>query len=145
MSRGPRRAAASAVLLVLVGLGIARLADATVSRDTPVDERLDLSVVVRATTVDEPAQAVDELTAALVAVCRTDVGAELAGFSRLDADEFRFVLSPTLDESDRDQLHGCLEDARVQHLQLDVLAMRTVRSARDSEGRDPKAPNVSVS
>lgn len=62
---------------------------------------------------------------ALVDVCRLEVYADLITTDRLDADEFLLMLSP-LNDSDCRQLHGCLEDTRVQHLQLDVLRMETV-------------------
>lgn len=110
----------------MLAVGILVLRDATMSRETPVDERRDLAVQVRAQVVDEPPGVLPGMVRALLDVCRLEVDADLVVFDSVDADEFRFVLSPTLNESDRRQLHGCLEDARIQHLQLDVLRMETV-------------------
>lgn len=123
--RGGRGVVLGVVVLVLA-LGVVVLRETTMSRSTPVDERLDLAVEVRAFVVREPPGAIESTTRALVDLCRLEVNADLVTAARLAADEFRFVLSPTLNKSGRRQLHGCLEDARVQHLQLDVLHMQTV-------------------
>ncbi|MDP9072435.1 MAG: hypothetical protein M3N68_14350 [Actinomycetota bacterium] len=66
------------------------------------------------------------MTRALFMACRLQVTVDLVeqAFERVSPSAFRFVVQPALNESDRRQLHGCLEDARLEHLQLDVLAMR---------------------
>lgn len=69
-----------------------------------------------------------DLTEALVQTCRARVGTKLApdGLAQTGPDRFRFTLVPGLDEFNRREMHGCLEDARMQHLQLDVLRLETV-------------------
>lgn len=117
------------IAAMLVAAGIFVLRDAVGSRTTPVDERRDLAVQVRAHVGREPSGLVDDMAAALMGVCRLEVNRALVAVSRIDADEFRFVLRPTLNESDRRQLHGCLEDSRIQHLQLDVLRVESIDRA----------------
>lgn len=131
-----RRPLAILAVLAVLGAGIVLLRAATMARDTPVDPRRDLVVVLRAHVVREPPGAIAPMTRALVDVCRLGVDTQLVddGYRRRDADEFRFVLRPALDHSDRRRLHGCLEDARVEHLQLDVLRLQTVTR--------PTAPRV---
>lgn len=121
-----RSGLALVAVLAVLAAGIVLLRAATMTRHTPVDPRLELAAVVRADVVREPRTALAPMTRALVDVCRLAVDAALVDLGRLDRDEFRLVLRPTLDESDRRRLHGCLEDARIEHLQLDVLEMRTV-------------------
>lgn len=126
MTQMLRRGVVPGLVVLVLAVGILMLRDATMSRETPVDEQRDLAVQVRAHVLDEPPGVITGMVRALVDVCRLEVYTKLVAADRLDADEFRFVLSPTLNDSDRRQLHGCLEDARVQHLQLDVLRMETV-------------------
>jgi hypothetical protein len=126
MTQMLRRGVVPGLVMLVLAAGILMLRDATMSRATPVDEQRDLAVQVRAHVTDEPPEVVPGMVRALVDLCRLQVYTDLVAADRLDADEFRFVLSPTLNDSDRRQLHGCLEDARVQHLQLDVLRMTTM-------------------
>jgi hypothetical protein len=130
MSTQTRRWLVLGTVAVAVAVGIIVLRDTIGSRETPVDERLDLAVELRAAIIDEAPEAIEDMTHGLMGVCRLEIDADLVGAHRLDADEFRFVLSPTLNETDRRQLHGCLEDARVQHLQVDVLDMAEQPSTR---------------
>lgn len=122
-----RQPLAIVVVLAVLGAAIVVVRAATMARETPVDPRLELAVVLRAHAVREPPGAIEPMTRALVEVCRLGVDTQLvdAGYRRLDPDEFRFVLRPALNDSDRRRLHGCLEDARVEHLQLDVLRLHT--------------------
>lgn len=114
------------VLLGVVAFGVQRLALATMSRDVPTDPGSRTEVVVEADAVREPHYGLLEMTRALFMACRLQVTVDLVeqAFERVSPSAFRFVVQPALNESDRRQLHGCLEDARLEHLQLDVLAMR---------------------
>jgi len=65
------------------------------------------------------------LARAQIALCRTevhDVTTDPEVIHELPA-TFAFRLHPALDEADRRQLHGCLEDARIDHLQMSVVRM----------------------
>lgn len=124
------RIVAVVVLLGVVAIGVQRLALATMSRDTPTDPRSRSEIVVRAVAVREPEYGLLEMTRALLLACRLQVTVDLVEreFEQVSNDTFRFMVQPSLNESDRRQLHGCLEDARLEHLQLDVVAMRRVLS-----------------
>ena len=87
-------------------------------------------IVVSAETRNpNPAATTAELTKALLDICRLEVTAEPAGpMVELAPGRYRFVLEPALDEFDERQLHGCLEDARQNHLQVDVRSLRRITS-----------------
>lgn len=121
-----RRGVLLIAVLVVSGFAIDALADATMSRETPVDPSSHLEVVIEARVVREPNMSLHDVLYALVTTCRTQVDARAddAGLVEIDDDRFRIVITPAVNESDRRQLHGCIEDARVQHLQAEVLSMR---------------------
>ncbi len=129
------------VLVGVVALGVQRLALATMSRDVATEPSSRTEVVVRAAAVREPHYGLLEMTRALFLACRLQVTVDLVerAFERLSPATFRFVVQPALNESDRRQLHGCLEDARLEHLQLDVVAMRQL------EPPQQQAPSASSS
>ena len=120
-------------LLVAAVVGIYALRSATMSRDTPPGVGSSLAVVLRAYTVREPESATEQYARTLVRTCRLQVDSTLVeeGFLDVGSDVFRFVLRPALHPSDRRELHGCLEDARIEHLQADVLSIQEY---------DPDAP-----
>ncbi len=120
------RVAVGVVLVVAAGAGIWFLRAETMARNTPDEFGSALAVIVRAEVRREPESATLEMARALVNTCRLQVDSTLVQplFRQVDDDTFRFVLEPDLIESDRRQLRGCLQDARLQHLQLDVLDMR---------------------
>jgi hypothetical protein len=47
-------------------------------------------------------------------------------FTDLGEGRYRFHLDPSLDDADRRQLRGCLEDARVDHFLAEVESLRDV-------------------
>jgi hypothetical protein len=76
------------------------------------------------------------LARAQIALCRTEVHDETREPDVVHSLPwtFTFRLRPALDESDRRQLHGCLEDARVDHLQLQVVSMEDGDGDGDGDG-----------
>lgn len=120
-----RRVVVWMAFLLVTGSAIPMLAEATMSKKSPVPRGSRLEVVLNAETSHEPKNTAAEMARTLFAGCRLQVPARVAesGFEELGGNRFRFVLEPTLNDSDRRQLHGCLEDARLQHLQADVLSM----------------------
>ncbi len=124
-----RSALAWLAVLLVAGVGIPVLAEATMSRRTPVDPDSAMEVVLRVRISHEPENSAIEMARTLFAGCRLQVPATVdeTGFKRLGSDRFRFVITPGLNQSDRRQLHGCLEDARLQHVQANVLHMREIR------------------
>jgi hypothetical protein len=71
----------------------------------------------------ERGQTLDEMVAALVLTCRLEVSSDLVGeVVAVGEDRFRAVLSPALDETNRRQFRGCVEDWTVDQLQTDELS-----------------------
>jgi hypothetical protein len=119
---------ATAVSIVVVIIGVVVLREQTMTRHEPGVAGTATEVVVSATTRNaEPTTTNAELTAALVSICRVEVEAEpVSDLERVPAEDhrYRLVLAPALDEFDQRQLHGCLEDAAISHLQVKVVALR---------------------
>lgn len=113
---------AVAVAVVALAGGIYALRAATMSTHTASPPGSRTEVVLDVSIRDaEPAADRDEMAEALVLGCRLEVSAELVGGVRhLGTNRYEFSLTPALDESDRRQLHGCLEDLRIDHLQAGV-------------------------
>lgn len=100
--------------------------DATITREEPVDPETALDVELRIHTRSDTDP--EELADILFSLCQLEVDASTTeGPVPQGDDVFSFRLSPTLDESDRRQLEGCLEDARVDHVQGDLVSLRDVR------------------
>ncbi len=123
-----RRLLPPVLLVVLTGLAVITLAEFTMSRDQGVDRGSRMAVTVEARTRGETFFTRLEMTRALFLSCRLEVDARLVSdaMTILGTESFRFVIRPALNESDRRQLHGCLEDARIDQLQLDVLEMEPI-------------------
>ena len=122
------------VAAVVVVVGVVLLREQTMTRHQPGVPGTATEVIVSAATRNaEPASTVTELTRALVSTCRLEVDAEpISELERLSSKDrrYRLVLAPALDEFDERQLHGCLEDARINHLQLKVTRLRAISSGR---------------
>lgn len=125
----PVRVVTGLVLLAVLGAGVWQLRSATMSTHAPVDPGSQLAVTVDAESrMSETGQSLREMVTAKVAMCRLEVRtADPVGPAEAGEDgRFRFVLQPTLDDTDRVQFRGCLEDWNVDHLVLDVVEMRDV-------------------
>jgi hypothetical protein len=125
----PLRVVVALVVLALLGGGVWQLRSATMSTHVAVDPATRLAVTLDAEShMSETGQSLREMVTAKVAMCRLEVRtADLVGPPDASADgRFRFVLQPTLDDTDRVQFRGCLEDWNVDHLLLDVVEMSDV-------------------
>ena len=122
------------VAAVVVVVGVVLLREQTMTRHQPgVPGTATEVIVTAASRNNEPASTVTELTQALVSTCRLEVDAEpVSDLERLSREDhrYRLVLAPALDEFDERQLHGCLEDARINHLQVKVTQLRGISSGR---------------
>lgn len=129
------RGVAGAVVAAALVAGVLVLRERTMTRHEPGVPGTATEVVVHAATRNAgPGVSTTELTRALMLTCRLEVEAEPVGnLERVAVDDhrYRLVLAPALDEFDERQLHGCLEDATMNYLQLEVLRLRQV---------DPAAP-----
>ncbi len=127
------RTTAVRLSLGAVGLGTAVVAvlalrEATLSTHEPVapSSRIELVVAARAKG-GEPTQSLAEMTEAQLLACRLEVNSDLARpLEETDPGRFSAVLSPSLDDTDRRQFRGCLENWMVDHLQLDVIRLTEI-------------------
>ncbi len=116
--------------LVLGGGGLAvgfvsvlALREATLSTHEEVPRQSTTEVRFEAATRGgERGQSLPEMVQALVQMCRLEVSSDLAGpVEALDDGYYRAVLRPALDQTNRRQFRGCVEDWTVDHLQTDEL------------------------
>lgn len=126
----PGHVALGAIGLTAGVLGVGSLREATLSTHHAVPPGSQLVVVVQAETKGpEPHQTLPEMVEAQLVMCRLEVESDIAApIDELGDDTFRAVLSPSMDETNRRQFRGCLEDYRVDHFRMDVLALGDVGS-----------------
>lgn len=108
-----------------VGVMIPVVAEATMSKPTPVPPESRMEIVLQADVSHETYNSKVEMVRSLFSACRLQVPTDpQEGRFEQVRDRFRFVIQPALNESDRRQFRGCLEDLKLQHLEVDVLWMR---------------------
>lgn len=123
------------IRLVLGAVGLAvgvvavlALREATLSTHEEVDARETELVVSGERRGGEKSQTLSEMVEAQVSTCRLEVDSDLVRpLERLDDGRYRAVLAPALDETNRKQIRGCLQDWIVDHLQIDVEELTNVR------------------
>jgi hypothetical protein len=121
------------IALGVVGLGIGvvgvlALREATLSTHEAVDARETRLVLSGKTKGGEERQTLSEMVEAQVLACRLEVESDLARpIERLGDGRFRAILVPALDDSNKRQFRGCLEDWVIDHVQLDVEALDQIR------------------
>ncbi len=121
------------VVAAVVGLAIGfaavfALREATLSTHQPVpaDSRV-ASVIDVDTRNRERDQSPAEMVEALFAVCRLEVSSDLVGAPREVAPgRFEAVLEPALDETNRRQFRGCVEDWTLDSLRAHVRSIEAV-------------------
>ena len=122
-----KRLLLSLVGLLALGWGVVQLAEATMTRHEAVPAESRMAVEVAAHTKGHTLFSRLQMTRSLFMACRLQTNTAVLGeeFEVLQ-DSFRFVIQPALDDSDRRQLHGCLEDARIDQLQVEVVSIDQV-------------------
>jgi hypothetical protein len=124
----PAAAALGAVGVAAGVVGVGALREATLSTHHPVPEGS--RVVSAEARGAEPGQALVELVDAQVRQCRLEVTSDVVGGAEpLGPGRFRFVLAPAMDETNRRQFRGCLEDWTADHVLLDVEALDDIDPA----------------
>lgn len=121
------------ILLGLVGLGIGIVAvlalrEATLSTHQEVTGTGTELIVSAKTKGGEKSQRLPEMVEAQLLTCRLEVTADLdeGRIERLDRKHFRAVLDTALDDTNRRQFRGCVEDFMIDHLQLDVVELTPI-------------------
>lgn len=113
------------LLLGVLAVGVLAMRDATLSTHQPVAADSELAVVIHARKHrGESTQSVAEMAEAVTLLCRLEVNTDPTGaIEDIGDHDFRFVLRPSLDSTDRRQFRGCLEDWGIDHIQLDVVSL----------------------
>jgi hypothetical protein len=120
------------ILLGIVGLalgivGVLALREATLSTHQEVAGSGTELIASAKTKGGEKSQRLPEMVEAQLLACRLEVTSDLAGpIERLGDNRFRAVLDTTLDDTNRRQFRGCIEDWIVDHLQMGVIELRTL-------------------
>lgn len=121
------------ILLGVVGLGIGVVAvlllrEATLSTHESVDARQTALLLSARTKGGEENQTLSEMVEAQVLTCRLEVESDLAApIERLGEGRYRAVLEPALDDTNKRQFRGCLEDWIIDHVQVDVEQFANIR------------------
>jgi hypothetical protein len=121
------------IILGVIGLGVGivgvlALREATLSTHEPVRGRGMELVVSADTKSGEKGQTLSEMVEAQLLACRLEINSDLDGpIERLGDGRFRATLVPALDETNRKQFRGCLEDWIIDHVEIGVEELTVVR------------------
>ena len=123
------RVGLAAVGAVIGVFAVLALREATLSTHQQVMPASQIELVVAAKTKGgEPTQTLAEMTEAQLLSCRLEVNSDLVRpVEGIGQSRFRAVFSPSLDETDRRQFRGCLENWEIDHFQLDVIRLADTR------------------
>jgi hypothetical protein len=129
MTRAKLGKIALGVIGLVVGVvAVLLLREATLSTHEEVDARQTDLVVSAETKGGEPNQTLSEMVEAQLLTCRLEVESDYSGpIERLGDGRYHAVLVPALDESNRKQFRGCVEDWAIDHVQLDVEELDQIR------------------
>jgi hypothetical protein len=123
----PTRAALGLVGLGAGVAGVLALREATLSTHQQAAGRGMELVVSARTKGGEEGQTLAEMVEAQLLTCRLEVTSDLAGpIEPLGDGRFRVVLEPAMDQTNRRQFRGCVEDFLIDHLQIDVIRLNAV-------------------
>jgi hypothetical protein len=116
------------VAIVLGGIAVVSLRDATLSTHQPVDPNSQTELIMQVRVRDpEAGQTQAEMTEALILICRLEINSDLVGpIQDLGDGRVRAVLQPSMDKSNRRQFRGCLEDWNIDQLRADVTRLAAI-------------------
>ena len=118
----PVKLALGTVGLAVGIVGVLALREATLSTHEEVEARQVELVVAASSAGGEPGQTLGEMVEAQLLTCRLEVTSDLAGpIEDLGDGRFRAVFEPAMDETNRRQFRGCVEDFVIDHLQVNVV------------------------
>jgi hypothetical protein len=115
-----------AVGLVVGILAVATLREATLStHGEPIASDSQIELVVDASVNhNEPDQTIGEMVEDQAQACRLEVSSDMVGEIEPRGDgRFRAVLRPSMDETNRRQFRGCVEDWLIDGVRLNVVAL----------------------
>jgi hypothetical protein len=123
----PARAALGLVGLGIGVAGVLALREATLSTHQPVNARQMELVVSARTRGGETDQTLAEMVEAQLLACRLEVTSDVTSpIEPLGDGRFRVVLEPAMDQTNRRQFRGCVEDFVIDHLQINVIRLDAV-------------------
>jgi hypothetical protein len=123
----PVKLALGSVGLAVGVVAVLALREATLSTHEAVAARQVELVVSAKTHGGEQGQTLAEMVEAQLLTCRLEVTSDLAGpIESLGDGRFRAVLVPAMDETNRRQFRGCVEDFLTDHLQIDVIEFNEI-------------------
>jgi hypothetical protein len=124
----PARVVLGAIGLAVGVVAVLALREATLStHESVAGTGIELVVSAR-TKGGERNQTLPEMVEAQLQTCRLEVTSDLAGpIEPLGDGRFRAVLRPAMDETNRRQFRGCVEDFMIDHVQIDVLEITVLR------------------
>jgi hypothetical protein len=108
-------------------VAVLALREATLSTHEVVTARGTALVVSARSAGGEASQTLAEMVEAQLLTCRLEISSDFAGpIESLGDGRFRTALAPALDQTNRRQFRGCVEDFMTDHLQMDVLELEDV-------------------
>jgi hypothetical protein len=108
-------------------VGVLALREATLSTHQEVPGRGMELIVSARTHGGETSQTLAEMVEAQLLTCRLEVTSDLEGpIEPLGDGRFRAVLVPAMDQTNRRQFRGCVEDFVTDHLQIDVNELEAI-------------------
>ena len=115
------------VLAVAAGgvfIGGASLMDHTMSRHEDVRPDSELVVELTIATRSGVEAGNEEIAEALVVACQLEVRSNVVpdSIETIEDGRYQFVMRPGLDDSDRRQLIGCLQDLRIDNVLANVVS-----------------------
>ncbi|MGH6691492.1 MAG: hypothetical protein ACREF4_12545 [Gammaproteobacteria bacterium] len=124
----PMRLLLGAVGLAVGIVGVLALREATLSTHEPVGDARETELVVSAKTKGgERDQTLSEMVEAQLQSCRLEVTSDLAGpIESLGDGRFRAVFTPAMDDTNRRQFRGCVEDWAIDHVRVNVIELANV-------------------
>jgi hypothetical protein len=101
--------------------GVMALREATLSTHEAVPGRGTEMIISARTKGGETHQTLDEMVEAQLLSCRLEVSSDFEGdIETLGEGRYRAVLVPSLDDTNKRQFRGCIEDWVIDHVWLDV-------------------------
>jgi hypothetical protein len=120
----PLRLLLGAVGVAIGVVGILALREATLSTHESVAAAQTELVMSADTKGGERNQTLPEMVEAQLESCRLEVASDVDGpIESLGDGHFRAVLVPALDETNRRQFRGCMEDWVIDHVRINVTEM----------------------